>query len=71
MHVIFFFFSRNPMGRTGLRGKGALPRWGPNHNVFAIITRWETYVPLFNDTVIIQFTVELEINKLFLTLEIL
>ncbi|CAL1295976.1 unnamed protein product [Larinioides sclopetarius] len=32
---------RNPMGRTGLRGKGALPRWGPNHNVFAVITRWQ------------------------------
>ncbi|GIY18439.1 uncharacterized protein CEXT_186401 [Caerostris extrusa] len=25
---------RNPFGRTGLRGKGALPRWGPNHNIF-------------------------------------
>ncbi|XP_071041740.1 transient receptor potential cation channel subfamily M member-like 2 isoform X2 [Parasteatoda tepidariorum] len=32
---------RNPMGRTGLRGKGALPRWGPNHNIFIVITRWQ------------------------------
>ncbi|XP_055944946.1 transient receptor potential cation channel subfamily M member 7-like isoform X2 [Argiope bruennichi] len=32
---------RNPMGRTGLRGKGALPRWGPNHNVFAVITKFQ------------------------------
>lgn len=34
---------RNPMGRTGLRGKGALPRWGPNHNLFVIITRWKAH----------------------------
>ncbi|GFY38635.1 transient receptor potential cation channel subfamily M member 2 [Trichonephila inaurata madagascariensis] len=32
---------RNPMGRTGLRGKGDLPRWGPNHNIFVVITRWQ------------------------------
>ncbi|GFU25764.1 transient receptor potential cation channel subfamily M member 2 [Nephila pilipes] len=30
----------NPFGRTGLRGRGALPRWGPNHYVYVIITRW-------------------------------
>ncbi|GFT22343.1 transient receptor potential cation channel subfamily M member 2 [Nephila pilipes] len=35
---------RNPMGRTGLRGKGALPRWGPNHNIFVVITRWQRRV---------------------------
>ena len=29
----------NPFGRTGLRGKGALPRWGPNHFAILIITR--------------------------------
>jgi hypothetical protein len=23
----------NPMGRTGARGRGALPRWGPNHEI--------------------------------------
>ncbi|GIY16945.1 transient receptor potential cation channel subfamily M member 2, partial [Caerostris darwini] len=32
---------RNPFGRTGLRGKGALPRWGPNHNILTVITRWQ------------------------------
>ncbi|RWS26931.1 protein ced-11-like protein [Leptotrombidium deliense] len=32
---------RNPFGRTGLRGRGALPRWGPNHYVTLIITRWQ------------------------------
>ncbi len=30
----------NPFGRTGLRGRGALPRWGPNHYVVLIITRF-------------------------------
>ncbi|GFY47641.1 transient receptor potential cation channel subfamily M member 2 [Trichonephila inaurata madagascariensis] len=30
----------NPFGRTGLRGRGALPRWGPNHYVYVIVTRW-------------------------------
>ncbi|XP_042900024.1 transient receptor potential cation channel subfamily M member-like 2 isoform X2 [Parasteatoda tepidariorum] len=32
---------RNIYGRTGLRGRGALCRWGPNHFVLAIITRWQ------------------------------
>lgn len=30
----------NPMGRTGLRGRGSLFRWGPNHCVVLVITRW-------------------------------
>ncbi|KAL4230550.1 hypothetical protein ACF0H5_010931 [Mactra antiquata] len=30
----------NPMGRTGLRGKGNLWRWGPNHVIKAVVTRW-------------------------------
>ncbi|KAH9510313.1 ADP-ribose pyrophosphatase, mitochondrial [Bulinus truncatus] len=33
---------RNPMGRTGLRGRGNLYRWGPNHNVKAVISRWKS-----------------------------
>lgn len=28
------------MGRTGLRGKGVLWRWGPNHEILAVCTRW-------------------------------
>ncbi|KAL3188845.1 hypothetical protein MRX96_003005 [Rhipicephalus microplus] len=32
---------RNPSGRTGLKGKGALPRWGPNHYVLFIISRYQ------------------------------
>ena len=29
------------MGRTGVRGRGALIRWGPNKSIMAIITRWK------------------------------
>ena len=29
----------NPFGRTGLRGKGNLPRWGPNHYIMIILTK--------------------------------
>ena len=28
------------MGRTGSRGRGALWRWGPNHTICVIVTRW-------------------------------
>ncbi|XP_071134130.1 transient receptor potential cation channel subfamily M member-like 2 [Mytilus edulis] len=30
----------NPMGRTGLIGRGALWQWGPNHQILAVCTRW-------------------------------
>lgn len=29
----------NPMGRTGLRGRGTLGKWGPNHAADAIVSR--------------------------------
>ncbi|XP_046327185.2 ADP-ribose pyrophosphatase, mitochondrial-like isoform X2 [Haliotis rufescens] len=32
---------RNPVGRTGLRGRGCLGRWGPNHAADPIVTRWK------------------------------
>ena len=31
---------RNPRGRTGLRGRGSLFSWGPNHAVDTIVTRY-------------------------------
>uniref|UniRef100_H3A048 ADP-ribose pyrophosphatase, mitochondrial n=1 Tax=Latimeria chalumnae TaxID=7897 RepID=H3A048_LATCH len=31
---------RNPFGRTGLKGRGLLGRWGPNHAADPIITRY-------------------------------
>ena len=46
----------NPFGRTGLRGKGNLPRWGPNHYVMLILTR-------FNGTML-EFALELKFNVL-------
>ena len=30
----------NPRGRTGLRGRGLLGRWGPNHAADPIVTRY-------------------------------
>ncbi|ESO02530.1 hypothetical protein HELRODRAFT_106700 [Helobdella robusta] len=30
----------NPMGRTGIKGRGLLGRWGPNHAGDPIVTRW-------------------------------
>lgn len=30
----------NPRGRTGLRGRGRLGRWGPNHAADAVLTRY-------------------------------
>lgn len=31
----------NPMGRTGLSGRGCLGRWGPNHAADPIVVRWK------------------------------
>jgi len=31
----------NPLGRTGLTGRGLLGKWGPNHAADPIVTRWE------------------------------
>lgn len=31
----------NPFGRTGIRGRGLLGRWGPNHAADPIVTRWK------------------------------
>lgn len=31
----------NPIGRTGLKGRGLLGKWGPNHAADPIVTRWK------------------------------
>ena len=31
----------NPNGRTGIKGRGLLGRWGVNHAVDPIVTRWK------------------------------
>eukprot|EP00128_Syssomonas_multiformis_P004839 Colp12_sorted_trinity150504_noHs@28529 len=33
--------TRNPRGRTGLKGRGLLGRWGPNHAADPIVSRWK------------------------------
>ncbi|XP_055334511.1 ADP-ribose pyrophosphatase, mitochondrial-like [Paramacrobiotus metropolitanus] len=35
-------YPQNPVGRTGLRGRGKLGRWGPNHAGDPIVTRWKS-----------------------------
>ena len=30
---------RNPIGRTGMAGRGLLGKWGPNHAADPIVTR--------------------------------
>ncbi|XP_031417539.1 ADP-ribose pyrophosphatase, mitochondrial isoform X1 [Clupea harengus] len=32
----------NPIGRTGVSGRGLLGRWGPNHAADPIVSRWKT-----------------------------
>lgn len=32
---------RNPIGRTGVSGRGMLGKWGPNHAADPIVTRWK------------------------------
>uniref|UniRef100_A0A914W6S8 Nudix hydrolase domain-containing protein n=1 Tax=Plectus sambesii TaxID=2011161 RepID=A0A914W6S8_9BILA len=32
---------QNPLGRTGLKGRGTLGKWGPNHAADPIVTRWK------------------------------
>ena len=38
-------YPRNPRGRTGLRGRGVLPLWGPNHMAEPIVTRYDPQRP--------------------------
>ena len=38
---------RNPRGRTGLRGRGLLGQWGPNHAADPIVTRHEPLTGTF------------------------
>jgi len=32
---------KNPVGRTGIAGRGLLGQWGPNHTAHLIVTRWK------------------------------
>ena len=35
---------RNPMGRTGIEGRGRLGKWGPNHAADFVLCRWKVDV---------------------------
>lgn len=39
----------NPEGRTGLRGRGVLGRWGPNHAADPIVSRWKRVNGIINN----------------------
>ena len=34
-------FPMNPVGRTGIIGRGLLGKWGPNHAADPVVTRWK------------------------------
>ena len=40
IYLLDFLNDSNPIGRTGLRGRGLLGKWGPNHAADFILTRW-------------------------------
>lgn len=51
---------RNPVGRTGLQGRGLLGKWGPNKAADPIVTRWKTHngqkvYDMFSKKPILQF----------------
>lgn len=39
--IIMVMPYRNPIGRTGMTGRGLLGKWGPNHAADPIVTRWK------------------------------
>ncbi|CAK1580336.1 unnamed protein product [Parnassius mnemosyne] len=51
----------NPVGRTGICGRGVLGRWGPNHAADPVVTRWkrlnngEMEIDKLNNKPILQF----------------
>lgn len=45
---------QNPQGRTGLRGRGLLGKWGPNHAADPIVTRYDPERPSQLQIVAIQ-----------------
>jgi hypothetical protein len=49
---------RNPFGRTGLKGRGGLPRFGPNHYIMMLITRWQRSVHVSTDSKLLEFIAE-------------
>ena len=50
-------FQRNPVGRTGMIGRGLLGKWGPNHAADPLVTRY---------IIIILYLPVLQAKRLFL-----
>lgn len=52
--ILTFNFScfsfRNPVGRTGISGRGLLGKWGPNHAADPLVTRYEFSVNIYLKT---------------------
>lgn len=48
------FYPFNPAGRTGIRGRGLLGKWGPNHAADPIVTRYDPARPTVLQMVAIQ-----------------
>ncbi|KAJ2949154.1 hypothetical protein O0L34_g6095 [Tuta absoluta] len=40
-YAIYDSVPLNPIGRTGIIGRGVLGRWGPNHAADPVVTRWK------------------------------
>ncbi|CDS42162.1 transient receptor potential cation channel [Echinococcus multilocularis] len=59
----------NPMGRTGLLGKGLLPHWGPNHSIVIVVTQWsrnpKSGTPVLRGNKGVLQVIALERNKRF------
>jgi len=49
---------RNPFGRTGLKGRGSLLRFGPNHYILLVITRWQVSSRVSGDSKLLEFVAE-------------
>ncbi|XP_026499580.1 ADP-ribose pyrophosphatase, mitochondrial [Vanessa tameamea] len=45
----------NPVGRTGICGRGVLGRWGPNHAADPVVTRWKNTAKDIDKKPILQF----------------
>ncbi|MEQ2287182.1 Transient receptor putative cation channel subfamily M member 2, partial [Ameca splendens] len=54
---------RNPGGRTGIRGRGALSRLGPNLNLDLVVTRWRD-----NEMSVLEYLAVLNENLMSLAL---
>ncbi|KPJ08508.1 ADP-ribose pyrophosphatase, mitochondrial [Papilio machaon] len=51
-------YPMNPVGRTGICGRGVLGRWGPNHAADPVVTRWKKQAESdmkITETPILQF----------------